>query len=69
MRPRLPRRHQNRKSTSAVNAIESLCGVEVPELAAEDVGALRRGFDNLAKHVENVRMFFGQALFRLVYIA
>src|SRR5439155_1558732 len=32
-------------------------GVALTELPGEDVGAVRRGCDNLAKHVENVRLF------------
>src|SRR5881275_13089 len=34
-----------------------LAGVALTELPVEDVAAVRRGCDNLAKHVENVRLF------------
>jgi len=42
---------------ATVRALKMHGGVALTELPAEDVAAVRRGCDNLAKHVENVRLF------------
>src|SRR5207244_2170678 len=42
---------------ATVRALKMHAGVALTELPGEDVGAVRRGCDNLAKHVENVRLF------------
>jgi formate--tetrahydrofolate ligase len=42
---------------ATIRALKMHGGVAVTGLPAEDVGAVRRGCDNLAKHVENVRLF------------
>ncbi len=42
---------------ATVRALKLHGGVELADLAREDVEAVRRGFDNLAKHLENVRVF------------
>jgi formate--tetrahydrofolate ligase len=40
-----------------VRALKMHGGVEKRDLRAENVGAVRRGFENLDKHVENVKQF------------
>jgi formate--tetrahydrofolate ligase len=42
---------------ATVRALKMHGGVALTELPVEDVAAVRRGCDNLAKHVENVRLF------------
>jgi len=42
---------------ATVRALKLHGGVALADLAREDVGAVRRGTENLAKHVENVRAF------------
>ena len=42
---------------ATVRALKMHAGVALTELPVEDVAAVRRGCDNLAKHVENVRLF------------
>ena len=42
---------------ATVRALKLHGGVALTELPVEDVAAVRRGCDNLAKHVENVRLF------------
>jgi len=42
---------------ATVRALKMHAGVALTELPVEDVAAVRRGCDNLAKHVENVRRF------------
>ena len=42
---------------ATVRALKMHAGVALTELPGEDVDAVRRGCDNLAKHVENVRLF------------
>src|SRR2546429_2114140 len=42
---------------ATVRALKMHAGVALTELPVEDVAAVRRGCDNLAKHVENVRSF------------
>jgi formate--tetrahydrofolate ligase len=42
---------------ATVRALKMHAGVALTELPVEDVPAVRRGCDNLAKHVENVRLF------------
>jgi formate--tetrahydrofolate ligase len=42
---------------ATVRALKMHGGVEVKDLGAENVEAVRLGSDNLAKHVENVRLF------------
>jgi formate--tetrahydrofolate ligase len=42
---------------ATVRALKMHGGVALADLAAEDVAAVRRGCDNLAKHVENMRLF------------
>ena len=42
---------------ATVRALKMHGGVEVKDLALENVEAVRLGSDNLAKHVENVRLF------------
>ncbi|MBI2159740.1 MAG: formate--tetrahydrofolate ligase [Candidatus Rokubacteria bacterium] len=42
---------------ATVRALKLHGGVEVKDLGAENVEAVRLGSDNLAKHVENVRLF------------
>src|SRR5499433_1488600 len=42
---------------ATVRALKMHGGVALTELPAEDVAAVRRGCDNLAKHVENVKAF------------
>jgi formate--tetrahydrofolate ligase len=42
---------------ATVRALKMHGGVAVGDLARADVEAVRRGLDNLAKHVENVRLF------------
>src|SRR5881396_3589617 len=42
---------------ATVRALKMHAGVALTELPGEDVAAVRRGCDNLAKHVENVRRF------------
>src|SRR6059058_1417324 len=42
---------------ATVRALKLHAGVALTELPVEDVAAVRRGCDNLAKHVENVRLF------------
>jgi formate--tetrahydrofolate ligase len=42
---------------ATVRALKMHGGVALAQLAAENVEAVRRGCDNLAKHVENVRQF------------
>jgi formate--tetrahydrofolate ligase len=42
---------------ATVRALKLHGGVALTELPVEDVAAVRRGCDNLAKHVDNVRLF------------
>ena len=42
---------------ATVRALKMHAGVALTELPVEDVAAVRRGCENLAKHVENVRLF------------
>src|SRR5690349_14554387 len=42
---------------ATVRALKMHAGVALTELPVEDVAAVRRGCDNLAKHLENVRLF------------
>ncbi|MEX0890611.1 MAG: formate--tetrahydrofolate ligase [Gemmatimonadota bacterium] len=42
---------------ATIRALKLHGGVALPELGAEDVGAVQRGLVNLEKHVENVRKF------------
>jgi formate--tetrahydrofolate ligase len=42
---------------ATVRALKMHGGVALSEVPQEDVAAVRRGCDNLAKHVENVRLF------------
>src|SRR5262249_26922944 len=42
---------------ATVRALKMHGGVALTDLPIEDVAAVRRGCDNLAKHVENVRLF------------
>jgi len=42
---------------ATVRALKMHGGVGVADLARADVAAVRRGLDNLAKHVENIRLF------------
>jgi formate--tetrahydrofolate ligase len=42
---------------ATVRALKMHGGIALGDLAREDVEAVRRGADNLAKHVENVRLF------------
>jgi formate--tetrahydrofolate ligase len=42
---------------ATVRALKMHAGVALTELPVEDVAAVRRGCDNLAKHVENVKLF------------
>jgi formate--tetrahydrofolate ligase len=42
---------------ATIRALKMHAGVALTELPVEDVAAVRRGCDNLAKHVENVRLF------------
>ena len=42
---------------ATVRALKMHGGVALTELPVEDVAAVRRGCDNLAKHVDNVRLF------------
>jgi formate--tetrahydrofolate ligase len=42
---------------ATIRALKMHGGVALPDLAGENVGALERGFENLRRHVENVRKF------------
>ncbi|MFL9610782.1 formate--tetrahydrofolate ligase [Methylobacillus sp. Pita2] len=44
---------------ATVRALKYHGGMDVPELAKEDLGALERGIANLEKHVENVTQHYG----------
>ena len=42
---------------ATIRALKMHGGVALADLGHPDVGAVRRGLDNLAKHVENIRLF------------
>jgi formate--tetrahydrofolate ligase len=42
---------------ATIRALKMHGGVALTELPVEDVAAVRRGCDNLAKHIDNVRLF------------
>jgi len=44
---------------ATVRALKFHGGVDVPDLATEDLGAIERGMENLARHLRNVREVYG----------
>src|SRR3954454_2520843 len=44
---------------ATVRALKFHGGVDVPDLATEDIGAIERGMENLARHLRNVREVYG----------
>ncbi len=44
---------------ATVRALKFHGGVDVPDLALEDLGAVERGMENLARHLHNVRQVYG----------
>ena len=44
---------------ATVRALKFHGGVEVPDLGREDLGAVERGMENLARHLRNVREVYG----------
>ncbi|MDH5383304.1 MAG: formate--tetrahydrofolate ligase [Candidatus Aminicenantes bacterium] len=42
---------------ATIRALKFHGGVKLDEINSENVGALERGFENLAKHIENMRIF------------
>jgi len=44
---------------ATVRALKFHGGVEVPDLATENLGAVERGMENLARHLRNVREVYG----------
>ncbi len=44
---------------ATVRALKFHGGVDVPDLGAEDLGAIERGMENLARHLRNVREVYG----------
>ena len=44
---------------ATVRALKFHGGVDVPDLAREDLGAIERGMENLARHLRNVREVYG----------
>ncbi len=44
---------------ATVRALKFHGGVDVPDLATEDLGAVERGMENLARHLRNVREVYG----------
>ncbi len=42
---------------ATLRALKFHGGVKLTDLAAENIGALEKGFDNLRKHMENIRLF------------
>ena len=44
---------------ATVRALKFHGGIDVPELGREDLGAVERGMENLARHLRNVREVYG----------